>query len=206
MKPATKSRWLAIFGRSAGAGKRIGRSSYPRALSTAYKADRQRVWVSEQRARVYRCAGLVHRRERAPSRQQQFVDQLLIAAMLLDLDPEVDSANTTFAGFDLYSKRLLSCASLSECAQGTGTASGQHVSSSINIIAPLVAELVLGGMAPEYLCTGLAVRTLRLGTPGWVVLTQAVHFAEASSRVFPASMTYQHLLGFSRLSEAQPRN
>ncbi|MEO6678359.1 MAG: hypothetical protein ABIO21_13415, partial [Pseudomonas sp.] len=38
---------------------------------------------------------------------QAFIEQLLIAAMLLDLDPDADSANTSFAGFDLYSTHYL---------------------------------------------------------------------------------------------------
>lgn len=133
---------------------------------------------------------------------EQLIEQLLIAAMLLDLDPELDSANTSFAGFDLYSKRHLLVRPSEVRAQLE-----QHLVTRLKldvIIAPLVAELVLGGMAPEYLALDLPAN-LRIGTPAWVVFTQAVHFAEAIVPGVSRSMTYQHLLGFARAAELTPQ-
>ena len=40
--------------------------------------------------------------DKDPKPTEQFIEQLMIAVMLLDLDPDADIANTTFAGFDLY--------------------------------------------------------------------------------------------------------
>lgn len=132
---------------------------------------------------------------------EPFIEQLVIAAILLDLDPAADRANTTFAGFDLYSKRYL----LASPAD-VRTQLEQHLVSTFKLhelFSPLVAELILGGMAPEYLVHDLPPE-LRLGTPGWVVFTQAVHFAESIVPGVSRSMTYQQLLGFGRISELSP--
>ncbi|MHC8344436.1 hypothetical protein [Pseudomonas sp. RT6P73] len=132
---------------------------------------------------------------------EQFIEQLIIAAMLLDLDPDADRTSTTFAGFDLYAKRYL-LVSPTEVR----TQLERHLVSACKLhelFAPLVAELVLGGMAPEYLVRDVPSE-LRLGTPGWVVFTQAVHFAESIVPGVSRSMTYQHLLGFGRISELGP--
>ncbi|MFS2069257.1 hypothetical protein ACEN9D_10905 [Pseudomonas sp. CT11-2] len=139
--------------------------------------------------------------ENGPKPTAQFIEQLMIAVMLLDLDPELDSANTSFAGFDLYSKRYLLLP-----PSAVRTRLEQHLVSQLKLdamIAPLVAELVLGGMAPEYLADELP-SNLRIGTPAWVVFTQAVHFAEAIVPGVSRSMTYQHLLGFARASQLTP--
>ncbi|WP_019579338.1 hypothetical protein [Pseudomonas mandelii] len=139
--------------------------------------------------------------ENGPKPTEQFIEQLMIAVMLLDLDPELDSANTSFAGFDLYSKRYLLLP-----PSAVRTQLEQHLVSQLKLdamVAPLVAELVLGGMAPEYLADELP-SNLRIGTPAWVVFTQAVHFAEAITPGVSRSMTYQHLLGFARASQLTP--
>ncbi|WP_223520869.1 Fic family protein [Pseudomonas sp. GL-B-19] len=140
--------------------------------------------------------------DKDPKPTEQFIEQLMIAVMLLDLDPDADIANTTFAGFDLYSKRYL----LSRPAQVRRQLE-LHLVDTLRLdtlIAPLVAELILGGMAPEYLALDLPEK-LRIGTPGWVVFTQSVHFAEAVAPGISRSMGYQHLLGFSRLSKLSPQ-
>lgn len=139
--------------------------------------------------------------ENGPKPTAQFIEQLMIAVMLLDLDPELDSANTSFAGFNLYSKRYLLLPPSAVRAQLE-----QHLVSQLKLdamIAPLVAELVLGGMAPEYLADELP-SNLRIGTPAWVVFTQAVHFAEEIVPGVSRSMAYQHLLGFARASQLTP--
>lgn len=139
--------------------------------------------------------------ESGPKPSEPFIEQLLIAVMLLDLDPELDSANTSFAGFDLYSKRHLHLRPSQVRAQLE-----QHLVSQLKldgIIAPLVAQWVLAGMAPEYLVLE-PPSNLRIGTPAWVVFTQAVHFAEAIDPGVSRNMTYQHLLGFARASELTP--
>ncbi|MET0776475.1 MAG: hypothetical protein ABWZ65_13475 [Pseudomonas mandelii] len=139
--------------------------------------------------------------ETGPKPTEKFIEQLIIAAILLDLDPDADRANTSFAGFDLYSKRYL-LASPAEVRKQLE----QHLVSACKLyelFAPLVAELILGGMAPEYLVRDLPPE-LRLGTPGWVVFTQAVHFAESIVPGVSRNMTYQHFLGFGRIAELSP--
>lgn len=132
---------------------------------------------------------------------QAFIEQLLIAALLLDLDPDADSANTSFAGFDLYSTHYLHRESAD-----VRDALRKHLKTrfALNpVIAPLVVEWVLAGMAPEYLVRDVPAE-LRLGSPGWVVFTQAVHLVEGLVPGASRVMTYQHLLGFSQVSGLSP--
>ncbi|EJM17775.1 hypothetical protein PMI21_02484 [Pseudomonas sp. GM18] len=139
--------------------------------------------------------------ENGPKPTEQFIEQLIIAAMLLDLDPDAERASTTFAGFDLYSKRYLLVSPAEVRAQLE-----RHLVATFKlneVFAPLVAELVLSGMAPEYLVRDVPSE-LRVGTPAWVVFTQTVHFAESIVPGVSRSMTYQHLLGFARVSELTP--
>lgn len=137
-----------------------------------------------------------------PRASPEFIEQLLIAAMLLDLDPEANGAGTTFAGFDLYSPSYVQAQ-----PSQVGTDLQTHLAERFKLdtlLAPLIAEMVLAGLAPQYLVRDVP-STLYLGTPGWVVLTQAVNLAEnlvaGSSRV----MTYEHLLRFSPASDLTPQ-
>ena len=140
--------------------------------------------------------------ESGPKASKQFVDQLLIAAMLLDLDPEVDTANTTFAGFNLYSS-----AQVQRRPSDVRNDLEAHLIQRFKLnelIAPLVAELALAGMAPEYLVRELPA-SLKVGTPGWVILCQAVGLAESIVPGCSHRMTYEHLLGFSPISGLTPQ-
>lgn len=133
---------------------------------------------------------------------QQFIDQLLIAAMLLDLDPDVDSANTSFAGFDFYAKRFLQ--------QKPGVVRLELENYLANhfqlhqMLAPLLAQWILAGMAPQYLIRDLPPE-LQVGTPGWVVLCQAVQLVEAVAPGASRLMSYEHLLGFSLVPGLMPQ-
>ncbi|MGF6209035.1 hypothetical protein [Pseudomonas frederiksbergensis] len=137
-----------------------------------------------------------------PKPSPVLIEQLLIAAMLLDLDPALDSANTTFAGFNLYSAEylLLQPSAVRKRLE-------DHLYDRFALdrtFAPLVAELVLGGMAPEYLVRGVPAE-LQLGTPGWVVLSQAVHLVESLVPGASRAMSYEHLLGFGQVSGLTPQ-
>lgn len=129
----------------------------------------------------------------------EIIEQLMVAAMLLDLDKDCDSANTSFAGFDLYSSHFLR----KRPAYVRERLELYLIDrSGVNrVLAPLVAELVLAGMAPEYLFADWP-EDLLLGTPAWVVATQAVHFAEALIPGVTRQMSYQHLMGFSQSVQA----
>ncbi|MEO8644473.1 MAG: hypothetical protein ABI447_23905, partial [Pseudomonas sp.] len=140
--------------------------------------------------------------ESGPKASKQFVDQLLIAAMLLDLDPEVDTSNTTFAGFNLYAS-----AQVQRQPSDVRNDLEAHLIQRFKLdklIAPLVAELALAGMAPEYLVRELPP-SLKVGTLGWVILCQAVGLAESIVPGCSRRMTYEHLLGFSPISGLTPQ-
>jgi hypothetical protein len=140
--------------------------------------------------------------ESGPKASKQFVDQLLIAAMLLDLDPEVDTTNTTFAGFNLYASTQVQ-RQPSDVRNDLEAHLIQRFKLD-KLIAPLVAELALAGMAPEYLVRELPP-SLKVGTPGWVILCQAVGLAESIVPGCSRRMTYEHLLGFSPISGLTPQ-
>jgi hypothetical protein len=132
----------------------------------------------------------------------EVIAQLVVGAMLLDLDPAIDSISTSFAGFDLYSSHFLrrSPAYLRERLEA-------HLSgfSNVNtVLAPLLAEIVLAGMAPEYLFADWPTDLL-LGTPAWVVATQALHFAEGLAPGVTRQMTYPHVLGLGQSVQSAPQ-
>ncbi|MBN3863634.1 hypothetical protein HCU66_15455 [Pseudomonas frederiksbergensis] len=176
------------------------------ALSTSTNYRLQRlielaVWSSGQAQDYIEALGwFANEAESRPT--PELVEQLLIAAMLLDLDPALDVANTTFAGFDLYSKRYFK-----RHPSYVRSQLEKHLVDSLNLdplFAPLVAELVLGGMTPQYLFAEWP-SGLQMGTPAWVVGTQAVHLAEALIPGVTRKMTYQQLLGFGQSAKAMPQ-
>ncbi|KAA0995209.1 hypothetical protein FQ192_09130 [Pseudomonas sp. ANT_J12] len=139
--------------------------------------------------------------ETDPVPTKAFQAQLMIAAMLIDLDADVDIDGTKFAGFDLYSADhvLRRPADVRQDFE-------KHLQKNANvsdIIAPLVAEMALGGMAPEYLVRDLPA-DLKLATPGWVVFCQAVQFVETLAPGASRNMSYQHVLRFSQVAELTP--
>ena len=132
---------------------------------------------------------------------QAFIDQLLIAAMLLELDPGLDNANTAFAGFDLYAKRFL----LRE-PDAVRLELEQHLVEKFQlqpVIAPVVAHWVLAGMAPQFLVRDLPAE-LTVGTPAWVILCQAVNLVESINPGVSRSMSYEHLIGFTLIPGLLP--
>lgn len=158
------------------------------------------VWASEQgQAYLERLGWFTD--ENGPKATPVFIEQLLIAAMLLDLDPDIDRAHAKFAGFELYSEhyRGLHPARVRAALEA-------HLIEKMQLdrlLAPLVAELVLAGMAPEYLFDEWP-STLKMGTPAWVVGTQAVHFVEALIPGGARRFSYPQLLAFSRLAKVTP--
>lgn len=135
-----------------------------------------------------------------------FSDQMMTAALLLDLDPAADTANTQFAGFDLYSKSFFDrhpswvigklADHLTERFSFSPLLAGQ--------VSDVLAELVLSGMAPEYLFAHWPAE-LRIGTPAWVVGTQAIRFAESLIPGVTRNMSYEALLGFGQSVKAMPK-
>ncbi|MHC8306053.1 hypothetical protein [Pseudomonas sp. PB3P13] len=131
-----------------------------------------------------------------------FIDQLLIAAMLLELDPDVDNANTAFAGFDLYAKRFLL-----RKPESIPVELGQYLVEKFQlqpVIAPVVVQWVLAGMAPQFLVHDLPP-DLKIGTPAWVILSQAVNLVESIVPGASRSMSYEHLLGFTQIPGLLPQ-
>ena len=138
--------------------------------------------------------------EHAATKQPaELAEQLAVAVILLDLDPALDIANTHFAGFDLYSNRYFK-----QRPAQVRTELESHLIKNLHVepsLAPLVAQIILAGMAPEYLFTDWP-SSLQMGTPAWVIATQTVHLVEALVPGASRKMTYQHLMGFSQSTKS----
>ncbi|WP_085667813.1 MULTISPECIES: hypothetical protein [unclassified Pseudomonas] len=135
----------------------------------------------------------------ATQQSTELAEQLAVAAILLDLDPALDIANTHFAGFDLYARRYFK-----QHPSQVRTELEAHLIKHLHVappLAPLVAQMILAGMAPEYLFADWP-SSLRMGTPAWVIATQAVHLVEALAPGASRKMTYQHLMGFSQSTKS----
>ncbi|MFW9078881.1 hypothetical protein ACOI9X_06310 [Pseudomonas sp. P2757] len=169
--------------------------------STDYRLQRlieTTVWASGQAQDYLQALGWFTQ-EGASKPSPEFIEQLIIAALLLDFDPDLDAANTHFAGFDLYSREYFK-----RHPSHVKARLEKHLIGNLDVdflFAPLVAEMVLGGMAPEYLFADWPA-SLQMGTPAWVVATQAVHLVEALIPGASRKMTYQHLMGFSQSAKA----
>jgi len=132
--------------------------------------------------------------ETVTKQSTELSEQLMVAAILFDLDPTLDSTNTHFAGFDLYSKRYFK-----QHPTQVRTELEAHLIKNLHVapaLAPLVSQMILAGMAPEYLFTDWP-SSLQMGTPAWVIATQAVHLVETLTPGVSRQLTYQHLMGFS---------
>lgn len=135
----------------------------------------------------------------AKKQSTELMEQLTVAVILLDLDPALDIANTHFAGFDLYSKGYFK-----QRPAQVRTDLEAHLIKNLHVepaLAPLVTQMILAGMAPEYLFTDWP-SSLQMGTPAWVIATQAVHLVEALVPGASRKMTYQHLMGFSQSTKS----
>lgn len=156
------------------------------------------VWASGQAQDYLQALGWFSK-EGAAKPSPELIEQLVIAALLLDFDPNIDTANTHFAGFDLYSREYFK-----RHPSHVKARLEKHLIGNLNVdflFAPLMAEMVLAGMAPEYLFADWP-SSLQMGTPAWVVATQAVHLVEALIPGASRKMTYQHLMGFSQSAKA----
>ncbi|WJK12129.1 hypothetical protein [Pseudomonas fluorescens] len=135
----------------------------------------------------------------ATKQSTELAEQLAAAVILLDLDPGLNIANTHFAGFDLYSKSYFK-----QHPSRIRVDLEAHLIKNLHIappLAPLVAQMVLAGMAPEYLFPDWPP-SLQMGTPACVIATQAIHLVEALVPGASRRMTYQHLMGFSQSTKS----
>ncbi|WP_085608982.1 MULTISPECIES: hypothetical protein [unclassified Pseudomonas] len=167
--------------------------------STDYRLQ-QLIESAASRHGQYYLAKLGWLTEAAAKKQStELMEQLAVAVILLDLDPALDIANTHFAGFDLYSKDYFK-----QRPAQVGTDLEVHLIKNLHVepsLAPLVTQMILAGMAPEYLFTDWP-SSLQMGTPAWVIATQAVHLVEALVPGASRKMTYQHLMGFSQSTKS----
>jgi len=121
--------------------------------------------------------------------------QLLVAAILMDLSLGRDDKNRSFYEFHLYRASNVQ-ANVYEVRQALAkTLESRGVSEAS---APLARELILAGLAPEFLVD--APRTLQIGSTGWVLLRKSVMLAESVAPGLSRNMTYSKLLEFGAIT------
>lgn len=132
---------------------------------------------------------------------KEHLQSLLVAAIILAIDPLADITGTEVAGYELYQPSNVDRSpetvreDLDRHLVGLGRDSG--------VATPLATFILLAGIAPEFLVRGLPT-SIRLGTPAWVALTQAVALAEAYDPGSSRLMSYAELLKFSALEPVTP--
>lgn len=131
--------------------------------------------------------------------------QLLMTAILLDLDPSVGHAiqRNHVAGFDLYApKNVDRHPSVIREELTTVLRTGKWVDSGLE---PLVAHLLLARNAPEFLVREIP-SWITLGSIGWVNFCRAVMLVETVKTGATRVMTYAQIMAYGELqpvSESQ---
>lgn len=128
--------------------------------------------------------------------------QWLLAAIVLQIDPEAKGVPGTVAGYDIYQPSN-NGRTLAAVRAQIETHLWKKTSLDANV-APLLAHLFLASAAPEFLVRDIP-STLRVGSAEWADLRLGVAFAErqggaGSSR----GMNYQEIMALARLDGRTP--
>ncbi|MGW8461244.1 hypothetical protein [Pseudomonas sp. CLCA07] len=124
--------------------------------------------------------------------------QLLITAILLDLNPLIGNAQSrkSIDGFDLYAPDNVerSSAVVRDDLQAFLYTKGWVDPP----VAPLASHLLLAEIAPEFLVKGVP-SSLMMGSIGWVSFCHGVALAEAVSKGASRVMTYAQIMAYADL-------
>jgi hypothetical protein len=128
----------------------------------------------------------------------QDLAQLLITAILLELDPFIGSAQIrkSIAGLNLYAPTNVERHS-SVVRKELETV--LHTKGWVNpVLAPLASHLLLAEIAPEFLVKGVP-SSLMMGSVGWVSFCRGVVLAEAVRKGASRVMTYAQIMAYADL-------
>lgn len=128
----------------------------------------------------------------------QDLAQLLITAILLELDPFIGSARIrkSIAGLNLYTPTNVERAS-SVVRKELETV--LHTKGQVNpVLAPMASHLLLAEIAPEFLVKGVP-SSLMMGSVDWVSFCRGVVLAEAVRKGASRVMTYAQIMAYADL-------
>jgi hypothetical protein len=128
-------------------------------------------------------------------------NQLLLTALMLNIDPELGQRRNHIAGYDLYSLANAG-RTLAEVKDDLKA----HLVSNRGVRPEAVdatVHILLGSVAPEFLLRGTP-DTLRIGSPAWVVLRKTVALLEESAEGSSRTLTYDQVLERATLQAQTP--
>ncbi|MHC8372299.1 hypothetical protein ACYZT2_16180 [Pseudomonas sp. MDT1-85] len=137
----------------------------------------------------------------------QDIGQLLITAILLDLEPSIGSTQRrkSVGGFGLYAPSNVERPSSVVLEELQAFLRAKQ---SVDFaLAPLATHLLLAGIAPEFLVKGIP-SSLTMGSVGWVSFCHGVALVETVRKGAARVMTYAQIMAYAELeplSEAQAR-
>ncbi|MHC8326859.1 hypothetical protein [Pseudomonas sp. LB1P83] len=127
---------------------------------------------------------------------KEHLQSLLLAAIILGFDPSAGQVRNQIAGYDLYQPGNVDRSPLEVRADLEDHL--HRLNKGAGLATPLASLILLAGIAPEFTVRDLP-ESLRLGTPAWVTLSQAVALAELNAPGSSRIMNYAQLLDFAAL-------
>jgi hypothetical protein len=134
---------------------------------------------------------------------EEDLGQVLLTAILLDLNPFIGKANgrKSVGSFQLYEPAFVERPAFIALEALHGhLLSNQWVSAAA---APLAAHLLLAEIAPEFVVRQVP-NTALLGSPGWVAFSRGVALVEAVSKGAACVMTHAQVMAYAALEPVSP--
>lgn len=165
-------------------------------LDQILETERAIEWAREYHAVV----GWYGSLEDQPVRKEH-LQSLLLAAIILGFDSSAGQIRNQIAGYDLYQPGNVDRSPLEIRADLEDHL--LRLNKGAGLATPLASLVLLAGIAPEFTVRDLP-ESLRLGTPAWVTLSQAVALAELNAPGSSRLMSYAQLLDFAALEPVTP--
>ncbi|CAN2967642.1 hypothetical protein METHPM2_1250008 [Pseudomonas sp. PM2] len=130
-------------------------------------------------------------------------NERVLAALVLDLDPDAGKQRNQVAGFDLASP-----ANRGHTAATIFQRLVDHLVSDKNIrreMAPAAAHLLLAGAAPQFLVKDLPA-DLRYGSHTWASMSAAVSRIEQSNPGASSRMTFEQIMSYGNTAAVTPES
>lgn len=124
--------------------------------------------------------------------------QLLITAILLELDPFIGNARirNSIAGLNVYAPTNVE---RSSSVVRKELETSLHTKCLVNpVLVPMASHLLLAEIAPEFLVKGVP-SSLMMGSVGWVSFCRGVVLAEAVRKGASRVMTYAQIMAYADL-------
>lgn len=130
------------------------------------------------------------------------LDQLLITAVILDLNPDInEQSRSPFGTFELYNPDYVDLPAMLVRADLE-----RYLVTNCGIswaAKSLAAHLLLANVAPEFLIQGLPA-SLTVGSIGWVTFSRTVGLIEAQAQGASRLMTYSQVMEYAAIDPVGP--